>query len=253
MKNATKQIIVILGMHRSGTSCLTGCLQQLGLNLGKVSEYNEYNLKGNREDDKIAILNENIMQTNGGSWRNPISVSKWSEEHIKRRDKILEEYFQLPSPIGIKDPRMLFTYQFWNETMMDLDFVGSFRHPMSVAQSLYARKNMRIEISQGLKLWCSYNSQLLLLQKQLGFNLVNFDLEANQYLNQVIKAAKKLNLNHEIKLIEFFDNNLRNQNIADIEIKNCTDEALEIYNQLLSISIDNTQTPTYKSHSKLDV
>ena len=50
--------IAILGMHRSGTSCLTGCLQQMGLNLGKVSDFNEYNLKGNKEDDKIIIILE---------------------------------------------------------------------------------------------------------------------------------------------------------------------------------------------------
>ena len=45
----TRAAVVILGMHRSGTSCLTGSLQDKGLYLGQVSQRGTFNKKGNRE------------------------------------------------------------------------------------------------------------------------------------------------------------------------------------------------------------
>ena len=45
--------VIILGMHRSGTSCLTGCLKEYGLHLGDVSESNKHNKKGNQENKEV--------------------------------------------------------------------------------------------------------------------------------------------------------------------------------------------------------
>ncbi|HBM84618.1 MAG TPA: sulfotransferase family protein, partial [Halieaceae bacterium] len=35
MTSQPRRVIAILGMHRSGTSCLTGSLQEAGLELGE--------------------------------------------------------------------------------------------------------------------------------------------------------------------------------------------------------------------------
>ena len=40
--------ICVVGMHRSGTSCLTGIMQRMGIELGEVFTENEFNKKGNR-------------------------------------------------------------------------------------------------------------------------------------------------------------------------------------------------------------
>ena len=56
-----KPCILILGMHRSGTSCLAGSLQQQGVYLGEVHEWNPHNLKGNRENPHIMALNEGLL------------------------------------------------------------------------------------------------------------------------------------------------------------------------------------------------
>lgn len=237
------QTIVILGMHRSGTSCLTGCLQQLGLHLGEVSDFNEYNLKGNKEDDSIARLNEKILNHNGGSWRNPKNKNTWTLEHEIIRDEILNDYAKLPSPIGFKDPRMIFTLPFWQQKIPNLKLLGSFRHPLNVAQSLYARKNIRIEINDGLMLWSIYNSNLLSLQKQYGFDLINFDLEPNKYLSQLFSKAKKLDLQKNTNSLNFFDNSLRTQNITRNNTQKYPDGVLKIYNELLNISEDSTIAP----------
>jgi len=49
-KSTGAETVAILGMHRSGTSCLAGSLQELGLYLGEVYDQNPHNPRGNREN-----------------------------------------------------------------------------------------------------------------------------------------------------------------------------------------------------------
>ena len=63
--------ILILGMHRSGTSCLAGSLQKRGVFLGQVHEVNPHNRKGNRENQRLVDLNTKILQYNHADWDRP--------------------------------------------------------------------------------------------------------------------------------------------------------------------------------------
>ena len=135
--------IAILGMHRSGTSCLTGCLQEAGLHLGQVIEKAPYNAKGNRENKAIMDLNEQLLQHNAGSWDNPPENFKWGEEHTVKRDEIIKSYGS-ESVWGFKDPRTLFTLPIWRDGLEHITHIGVFRHPMRVAQSLQHRNRFPI-------------------------------------------------------------------------------------------------------------
>jgi hypothetical protein len=42
--------IIILGMHRSGTSLVAGCLEAAGLYLGPVNNYAPFNKKGKQRE-----------------------------------------------------------------------------------------------------------------------------------------------------------------------------------------------------------
>ena len=69
------QSILILGMHRSGTSCLAGSLQEAGLYLGEVNTTAPHNAKGNRESRTIVALHDGLLQANGGAWDAPPGTS----------------------------------------------------------------------------------------------------------------------------------------------------------------------------------
>jgi hypothetical protein len=206
------QSIIIIGMHRSGTSCLTGCLQQLGLQLGDVSTKDPYNEKGNRENRNISLLNESVLKHSGGSWLNIPNQIIWSENQIQEQNRLLKEYLELREPRGIKDPRMLFLLPFWKNKLKDIQFIGSIRHPLAVAKSLYARKSFSIPISEGIALWYKYNNQLLKYQNRYKFNLIDFDLPEQQYKQRLITHAEKLGLSSDMERLSFYDKNLRKQN-----------------------------------------
>ena len=78
------KVIAVLGMHRSGTSCLTGLLEDSGVYLGNVSKKNPHNLKGNQENLRIIHLHDAVLSDNGATWDNPpTSNAVWNAEKKK--------------------------------------------------------------------------------------------------------------------------------------------------------------------------
>ena len=198
-------------MHRSGTSSLAGCLQQMGLYLGKVFEENPFNLRGNRENERIMRLNDALLHHNGGSWSTPRPVMKWNEEHCEERDAIIREFEEAPVPMwGFKDPRMLFTFPFWEIALPNARLAGTFRHPANVARSLTHRNNMHID--DGINLWGLYNGRLIDILRNRVCPIVSFDVPADQYLMAVDLIAEhiglRLSADHD-PAASFFDKTLR--------------------------------------------
>ena len=234
--------LIVLGMHRSGTSCLTGLLQEAGLPLGDVVEYAPHNKKGNRENLDIREVNDAVLADNNSSWDCPPDKVFWNEKHIAMRDQVLKRYQQLQI-WGFKDPRAVLTLEFWLEGMKRdyIHFIGTFRHPLLVAKSL-KKRDQNFTISNAIFLWKCYNEQILMYHRQCEFPMLDFDLEADAYLHSFQKAIRRLNLpllslQHEI---DFFDNKLRNNTVINreelLKYKPILDPVMPVYEQLKSLS-----------------
>lgn len=165
--------VMVVGMHRSGTSFLTGSLQQAGLELGKFSAWNPHNLKGNRENLDIVAFNDAVLKARGFAWDNPPTTRiEWTSDEYARARALIADFAGAPR-WGFKDPRSLLLVEGWRELLPGLLFVGIFRHPSAVVQSLQARGGMPEE--QALALWAAYNERLLALHRQRPFPLLCFD------------------------------------------------------------------------------
>lgn len=218
-------MLAVLGMHRSGTSCLTGSLQQGGLFLGKHHTWNEYNRKGNRENQDVVNLHENIFKANGASWDKPRRNSsfvdrfmqrsmKWQVRHFDRAKEILAEYAH-EALWGFKDPRALFLLHGWKKLVADIEYVGIFRHPMAVAQSLNSRPALPISIEQGLNMWYAYNSELLKQYEQQAFPLFCFDWPEDEFHSKLNTLHEDLQLAPVPEGERFYTADLHNQKIAE--------------------------------------
>lgn len=201
-------VIVVLGMHRSGTSFLTGSLQEAGVFLGEISEQNPHNARGNRENLEFRRLNEEVLEWSLGRWHDPPYRVIWTERHARRRDELIDR-FAGQSLWGFKDPRTLFTLEFWREGLPDMRHVGIFRHPMKVARSLHARD--RLPLPRGLRLWMKYNSRLLEIHRDAPFPLLDFDLPGPELEEAVRSALGKLGAGIPAAPLRFFDDRLRHQ------------------------------------------
>lgn len=232
MPTADQQLVVcILGMHRSGTSFLTGSLQQAGLHLGKHHSWNPHNRKGNRENPDIQTLHEMILAHNRGRWDAPPPVSLWSDQHIARAKAIIAS-FSDAATWGFKDPRTLLVFEGWETLLGQMKLVGIFRHPHSVAASLQTRNAIPIE--RGMQIWAQYNRRLLDIHRRRAFPLLNFDEDAERLhrsLDDVL--MNHLGLAALNPAERFYSDDLRHNRSAG-DAANLPDEIAELYELLLA-------------------
>ena len=225
--------LIVLGMHRSGTSCLMGMIEQCGVVLGEVFTENPHNKKGNRERAEIQALNNEVLDTNGGAWDCPVVVTKWTKGQRKLRDEILDRFRSGPGHWwGFKDPRVVLTLPFWLEAIDDPRFIGTYRHPHRVALSLQNRNRMAFD--ESYQLWLAYNKCLINYIKCYEFPIVDFDLDDSEYRKDVAEKLQGIGLKSQNDE-SFFDPKLRTQSLESVEYCDLPEGAMEIYQKLKTI------------------
>lgn len=235
------RVIAVLGMHRSGTSALAGSLQQHGLFLGRHSERNRHNPRGNRENPDVAQLNEDILRAAGGSWRAPPDEVAWRPPHTERAREIVSEYAG-HRVWGFKDPRTLLTMEGWLQVVPDLELVGVLRHPARVARSLtdrvrnavtpQAAETLAVEDPVGL--WRVYNARLLALRRSREFPLLCFDEDAEVVAEKLEHVAGLLGLEGPDDGDPFFTEELRR---AEPDATELPPDVTALYDELRALSL----------------
>ncbi len=216
-----RNVVLILGMHRSGTSCLTGCLQEAGLLLGEVVQQNADNRKGNRENREIMALQDGLLEDNGASWKDPPNGAVvWSAARFEQRDRIVAGY-PTDRLWGFKDPRTVFTLDGWLGALPDPILIGSIRHPLAVAASLASRNGFSTE--RGLDLWLAYNRRLLDICNARPVQLISFDWDWPRYDRKLRVIAASLGLTAPQSFV-FREAELRNNNANDVPLPSAVDD-----------------------------
>ncbi|WP_312124234.1 rhamnan synthesis F family protein [Pseudomonas sp.] len=219
----SKKIIVVLGMHRSGTSTITRSLQALGVSLGdKLHPAGFDNPKGFWEDEDVIQLNELLLRDIGSAYdRLGLTSSAFMsepiiQEHLSRAVGILKKKIENTSLWGVKDPRISRLLPFWKkvfETLeIDIRYVISLRNPLSVAASLEKRNGF--ESSKSYYLWLEHVLPALNIVKNENHVIVSYDQVLSAPRDQLTRIAEALDLkvsNDELQEFEksFIDNSLR--------------------------------------------
>jgi hypothetical protein len=226
------KIVCIVGMHRSGTSCLAGSLEEAGICLGAVNTAATHNAKGNRENKRIWELHDAVLRHSGGSWLQPPHQVGWSDEHRAERDSIILTYKD-QSAWGFKDPRTLLLLDFWREAIANLTFVGTFRHPRLVAQSLFQREGRHVE--HWLGLWAHYNARLVALHDERPFPVLRFDLDEAAYRRSLTVVMRGLGLEPAAQAA-FFEPGLRHHEAQPTSV--LPEGINRLYQTLCAIALD---------------
>jgi hypothetical protein len=216
---ASDTIICVLGMHRSGTSCLVGSLQNAGLQLGKHHTHNKYNRKGNRENQDIVDINDAVLDYNGGSWEDPPLTLHYTEEHLSRARAVVNS-FPPYTRWGFKDPRVLLTWSLWQQALgSNYQRVGIFRHPLAVAASLeYRQGSAAMSETQALRIWHHYNKKLLAEYKRCAFPILCFDWQEAEFHDKLNAVHSQLGLPPLDADNRFYSSGLKNYAADDLSI-----------------------------------
>ncbi|MBT5008214.1 MAG: hypothetical protein HOM95_16140, partial [Halieaceae bacterium] len=163
-----QELLLICGMHRSGTSLVTKCFECFGYGLGEtLMAPSSDNPKGFFEDLDIVNLNDNLLRDNGSYWDAPVFVGQgplsWDATHLDVGVKLLTAKLAREPRLAIKDPRLCLLLPFWRAVAESLNIPLRlclvFRDPLDVAASLQQRNDLPLSI--GLGLTQAYWSQLL--------------------------------------------------------------------------------------------
>ncbi len=168
LRRLKSKAIIVLGMHRSGTSVLTRALSSLGVSLGENLLSGDIpNPKGFFEDRDVISLNEKLLEEMNCYWDSILLSDALSESALNdfnngASNLIKEKYLNIPL-WALKDPRITRLQPQWKKVLCDLNIAESYvmanRHPLSVADSLSKRDN--IPNAQALCLWLTHQKEAL--------------------------------------------------------------------------------------------
>lgn len=160
-----KKIIVIVGMHRSGTSVLARSMKIFGAQLGdRLLDPGPDNPKGYWEDEDIVNFDNEMLAFLGMTWNDLRPIDEFDVLNLRRNGyldkaaKLIELKLKNHDFIAIKDPRMAKLLPIWRDAFeantRHLMYVFSMRNPVSVIDSLQKRNNID-PLNAGL-MWASH-------------------------------------------------------------------------------------------------
>lgn len=160
------RVILVLGMHRSGTSAITRVLNLLGVELGThlMPAAAGNNEGGFWEHMRVVEIHEALLQALGRSWHDlrPLPddwVRSDATQIAKAKLATLIESDFADTPLwAVKDPRLCRLLPLWRELLAELRIEPSavmvLRHPNEVARSLRDRDGFPLE--QGRLSWLEH-------------------------------------------------------------------------------------------------
>lgn len=150
MNQLSNTSLIVLGMHRNGTSAIAGLLSKLGVELGhRLLPPAEENPHGFWEHPEIVACHDRLLSAFGSSWSDPFSLPPkwWSQPPAaacrSELEIILRRDFSDRPLFCVKDPRMSRLLPMWKPLLHDLGcdvrYLIICRHPWECAQSLTKR------------------------------------------------------------------------------------------------------------------
>ena len=252
--------ILVLGMHRSGTSALTGVLSLLDVYLGsELMKANFANEKGYFENNILYRINEKLLAQINSSWDDTFYDEEklYNIKDVEELRVAIKSEFQYAETFSIKDPRLAFLFPIYKQVLNELDInikiILPYRNPIEIATSLNKRNGMPLE--KGLLLWAYH---FLLAEKfSRGYNrvFVEFDKLITDTSPVIDTISSKLFLNFKDKYNQnkkeidaFLEPSLKHHNIS---MDNLSDNTPKIVKDILTLKDKFNNTDLSKEFDEL--
>lgn len=233
-----KTVVFVLGMHRSGTSAVSGALASSGVFFGEelLGAEEGVNSKGFWEHRTLVDINEQLLAEAYQRWFYPGAAKEIEKLLLKgvpgeieeRARGFAKELLSLGETCAIKDPRLCLTAPFWkgifSQLGANIKALHVLRSPKEVCESLFRRDSILTSHASALWLDHVYCAEHFCQKVQSG-KLVYADFLEAPYIEMGSIAT---NLSLDIapdgdKLSDWVDNSLRHHYPAQ---NDCGENAL---------------------------
>lgn len=199
-----QKCIVVLGMHRSGTSAIMRVVNLLGVYLGtNLYPPKPHNPRGLWENREIMEIHESLFDYFGNHWLDflaPLPENWWLNDNIQpfklKLVNIVRQNFSKSSIWGLKDPRLCRLLPLWYSIFKEIScqpyFIHIIRNPLEVAASL--KKRNRLTQNVALLLWLQHILESEKSSRGYPRVFVTFDLLMQDWRMTMKKIEKILGL-----------------------------------------------------------
>jgi hypothetical protein len=234
-RGSARQAILVLGMHRSGTSALGGVLNALGAGAPKtlMAPHRE-NPRGFFESIALAEAHDALLASAGSCWHDwrPFDPqwigSDIAEQHRRKIKALLIEEFGAAPLIFVKDPRICRFVPFALSVLAELDIspvvIVPLRNPLEVAYSL--RRNRDFALSKSLLLWLRHVLDAEYHSRHLPRYFLSYEKFLTDWRGDMDRAATKIGVTwparsevSEAKVEQFLTRELRRERASVDEIR----------------------------------
>ena len=188
-----RELIIIVGPHRSGTSLISKLITCYGYSLSEnLIPGNEFNKRGYFEDRDIVNFNDYLLSVLNSAWNKNHFIDDHEfnnilkKEFIDKGKELILNKFLHKKKLIIKDPRISILIKFWKKVLSELDinsrFICTLRNPIEVSLSMMRRD--LTSTSYGISIWAIY---LMEIMKELNYqDILIIDLERFQQKPEVV-------------------------------------------------------------------
>ncbi len=238
MVNYQDRIVVITGMHRSGTSLVASYLKKCGLKIGNnLLPGAPDNPKGFFEDEEFVTLHDAILKRQLMPLFSP-GEPNLPPEDIKQIKNLItqKENKNQGSFWGWKDPRTVIFLPVYKKIIPNANYILIYRHPFHVVDSLIRRWSdwwIRLWPFNAALSWIWYNKKILKFKRNnpnqtILISLSNFIKYPQNTINTLNKRFET-NLK-EVDFSEVYDPNMLKK---DIDFSILTKIVINIYKKRL--------------------
>jgi len=252
------KLVIVTGMHRSGTSALARVFVDAGFSAGiNLIPPDKDNPTGYWEDFDIFNLNNTILSRLFLTWdevenfdqrRIHLFFGKILDEFSGIALQIIDKKLQTSSGVILKDPRFCILWPFWKvvleQTGAQVYHFHIIRNPMAVASSLERRNG--IHQKNSLALWYFYNLALLTDSSE-GALFISYEQLLKAEKTTILAIAGKTGLDPSlINLTSSIDvsiNHFENQQKKIILPESTPNEIGELWDLLIKMTESKSVSP----------
>ena len=153
--------VVVLGMHKSGTSLVSELLHHSGIEMIEADRAAIYDEGQHYERPETREINKQLLN----SWRlhsletvEPLRDAGADRAAKAKAQDLVTSLEKKGQDWGFKDPRTCLTYGFWTQFLPDHKLICIFRDALEVSEHYRRRNRRRLD---ALHAWYVYNSAML--------------------------------------------------------------------------------------------
>ena len=258
------KLIVVLGMHRSGTSATTRGLEVMGVNLGDYLYPAAIdNPTGFWEDTDFLEINEELL-AQLGSASDRLGLINWKVPNTspyrslrRKAERLVRTKSDENVLWGFKDPRTARLLPFWQSVFervnCEVHYLVVTRNPLSIAESLNRRND--VEAEKSYYLWLEHVIPAVLETKGAKRLVVDFDRLIEDPGPELSRVARTFELPEPEPLAltayesEFLELELRHTCFTRDDLDVCPSipaQVIAAYDWLLKLANDEAVLDSYE-------